>query len=363
MTALSDDRLTDFAGQSPGRGTFGLAANVRLFKGAMLALDSAGRAVPAGTIASGALFGIGKSSAQYDNRTGSALGGAADAANAECEFGIFAWANSAGADAVAAANVGSVCYMVDDQTVALTSGGGTRGLAGVVTEVRGAKVFVFMGPGVAGFLAQDVAAEPVQSFRARNVVLANVADLAAYVVASDAALNDATLNVAGDIVLLVAQTTPAQNGLYSVGTVAAGLAPLTRLSSMAAGKVFLADSFEVSVSVGTVFAHTKWFNSAAGTIGTNSPAFFPESVTITQALVAGTMTIASVPILSATKTGFALTRSTANTSVGTDGGYVLNGNPTAGAIGTASAVIMASVLAGTINVNDVSTLHFTITNR
>jgi hypothetical protein len=55
--------------------------------------------------------------------------------------------------------------------------------------------------------------------------------------------------------------------------------------------------------------------------------------------------------------------STANTCAATDGGYVLNGNPTPGVVGTASAEIMASVLAGTINNVDVSSLHITITNR
>lgn len=367
MTALAQDRVTDFAGRQPMRGSYGIKANVQIFKDSIVCLDVAGRAMPGGTIASGALFAVGKASQQYDNRTVSQafvpLSGLADACNVEVEPGIFGWENSAGGDAIAAANVGQVCYVVDDQTVALTSGGGTRPIAGIVTEVRSSQVYVLMSPDAAGFLAQDVAAAAVTVFRARNVVNGNVAALATYTVAANAAVNDNVLNVAGDIVLLVAQTAPAENGLYLVGTVGGGTAPLTRLSNMAAGLVFLADSFDIEVSAGDVFAHTKWFNSAAGTIGTNTPAFFPESVTISQALVAGTMTLTSVPILSATKTQVIAYRKTANTCSLTTGGYVTNGAATPGALGTASVAVMAAVAAGTINVADISTLHITFTNR
>ncbi len=368
MTVLAQERLTPFAGRKPMKGSFGIKANVQIFKGALIGLDSAGRAMPAGTIASGCLIIVGKASASYDNRTTSAtLNGLADACQVEVEYGDFGWANSAGVDIIAAANVGSLAYAVDDQTVALTNAGGTRPVAGVITEVRsgtsaaGGGVFVCSATDVAGFLAQDVAAPAVTTFRARNVVNGNIADLAAYTVASNAAVNDATLNVAGDIVLLIAQSTAAQNGLYVVGTVTTGTAPLTRISSMASGRVFLADEFEIVVSVGTVFGHTRWFNSVAGTIATDTPAFFPRSVTISQALVAGTMTLTSIPILSATKSSVRAYRKTANTCTLTLE-YVTNGAATPGALGTASVEVMAAVAAGTINNVDISTLHITVTN-
>ena len=200
------------------------------------------------------------------------------------------------------------------------------------------------------------------AIQARNVLNSNVADLAAYTVASNASNNDATLGVEGDIVLAIAQTTAAQNGLYRIGAVAAGVAPLTRLEILPAGKVIQDGQVHVSVSAGTVFSDTDWKNTAAGTVGTNDPLFFPREVTITQALVAGAATITSIPILSATKSRVSMTRSTANTCAATDGGYVLNGNPTPGALGTASVPIMASVLAGTLNNADISTLHITIAN-
>ncbi len=193
----------------------------------------------------------------------------------------------------------------------------------------------------------------------RGVAATNVADLTAFVVAGF----DGVTYAAGDLVLLANQTTPSQNGVYIVGTVDT-TAPLTRAPGMAAGTV-VKGGYTVHASEGTLFKHSSWFIGTTGsiTIGTTSHAWYPESVTQTIALVAGTTTISNVPIFSATKTGFSPIRSTANTCVATDGGYVLNGNPTPGVVGTASAVIMASVLAGTINNADVSTLHITITNR
>jgi hypothetical protein len=151
--ALSLERLTNFAGVTPARGTFPIKANVRIFKGAMVALDSAGRAMPAGLISAGALAAVGKASATYDNRTGSELGGSAAACNVEVEFGVFGWLSATGGgDDIAADDVGKVCFMKDDQTVALTSDTDTRGIAGFITEVRDGQVYVYMGPHVAGLI-------------------------------------------------------------------------------------------------------------------------------------------------------------------------------------------------------------------
>lgn len=50
--------------------------------------------------------------------------------------------NSAGVDAITIADVGRPCFVVDDETVALTSAGGTRPRAGIVHEVNGEGVWV-----------------------------------------------------------------------------------------------------------------------------------------------------------------------------------------------------------------------------
>jgi len=52
------------------------------------------------------------------------------------------FANSAAADAIAADDVGKDCYIVDDNTVALTDGTGTRSRAGKIYEVDSEGVWV-----------------------------------------------------------------------------------------------------------------------------------------------------------------------------------------------------------------------------
>jgi hypothetical protein len=279
---------------------------------------------------------------------------------------IYLRANGTSTNAFSDASpIGAPAYAYDDHTVYDNSNGDTLPLAGFFCgmEADGQVRVMIVANDYAGVDPAETDGDAVTVLRARNVVNGNVADLTAYTVASDANVNDATLNVEGDVVLLVAQSTAAQNGLYTVGTVAAGTAPLTRHPSMFTGRVFRVGDYEIAVAVGTVFANTKWFNAAAGTIGTNTQSFVPESVTISQALVAGTMTLTSVPILSATKTAISAYRKTANTCSLTTGGYVTNGAATPGALGTASVVVMAAVAAGTINNADISTLHITFTNR
>jgi hypothetical protein len=50
--------------------------------------------------------------------------------------------NSLAADLIAAAQIGDNCYVVDDETVAKTNGGGTRPVAGIITAVDDDGVWV-----------------------------------------------------------------------------------------------------------------------------------------------------------------------------------------------------------------------------
>lgn len=153
MTATTTERLTDGAGTNPSRGTAPIAANTLIRKGWLVGFDANGRVVPGGTIASGCVAGVGVASATYDNRTGSELGGAAGAVDVEIEFGVFGFlTKTGGGDDIAADDVGKVCYVVDNQTVALTNGADTLGIAGFITEVRNGFVYVYMGPHVAGLI-------------------------------------------------------------------------------------------------------------------------------------------------------------------------------------------------------------------
>jgi len=119
---------------------------------------------------------------------------------------------------------------------------------------------------------------------------------------------------------------------------------------------------EMYISEGTLFAKSSWKITTTGAIvvGATALAAYPGRVTQSVTLVAGTVTVSNVPILSATKSGVAFTRTTANTTTAT-----VAYNPstlTPGAVGTASLVFQAQVAAGTLNNADLSTGNLTIIN-
>jgi hypothetical protein len=342
MAALTASRDTTQLA-SEGNFTLELAAATKIYAGSLVAINASGYAVPAS--ASSALRCVGRAEKTIDNTSGSA-----GALTIEVKPGRFYFTCSG----ASRASRGLMAYVVFDNEVSLTDGSGLRPAAGRIVDYDGVASSptyqqVAVEIGMPSLYDGSTAGGGVISLTIDGVVTANVADLTAFAVGTN-------------IVALVAQATAAENGLYLVGTVAGGTAPLTRINQLASGEVIVQGQVRFSVQAGTVFAHSDWKNTAAGTIGTDDPAFFPAEVTITQALVAGAATITSIPVLSATKSRVSVIRSTANTCIATDGGYVLNGNPTAGALGTASVPIMASVLAGTLNNADISTLHITIAN-
>lgn len=160
-------------------------------------------------------------------------------------------------------------------------------------------------------IVSTVKAQGFGVHRARNILATNVASLAAYTVAA-AALNDnvAGGNVQGDYVLAVNQTVPAQNGLYVVGVVNAGVAPLTRVPDFATGQVLQAGQ-TCEVDAGTIFANSTWKVMTAGpiTVDTTSHAWYPRMQTGTAtsgaAFTTGWVFSAATPIVYAQKTGAA----------------------------------------------------------
>lgn len=172
MTALDDNRFTDFKGIIPARGTYPIAADVVIYKGAKVGLNSSGQAMPADTIANGCVQIVGKSSAEYDN-----TGGAAGAMNVEVQFGVFGWANSSAADEVLSTTVpGTVVFAADDQTTALTSNSSARVAEGIFVELRDGEVFVWMGPHVAVLVESSVLADAGMTVSKRTVTVGH-ADL------------------------------------------------------------------------------------------------------------------------------------------------------------------------------------------
>jgi hypothetical protein len=204
----------------------------------------------------------------------------------------------------------------------------------------------------------------------RGVVAGNVADLAAFAVTGNA-YDDGLTYVAGDRVLLVAQTTAAQCGVYVVGTVST-TAPLTRATDMPAG-LALPNGAIVEASEGTVFAGSSWkamATTAGGAIvGTNDPIFYPRNFRKTVTLASGTYLIGagggaeSLFLFSTTKSGVQATRNTAGGTLTLTTHYFCPVSARiAGKAGVGAASVVASVAAGTINTADNSTIDVEVVN-
>lgn len=110
-------------------------AAVKVFAGSLVAANATGYATPGAV--STALTYLGRAEETVDNSAGSP----GDKVVRVRRGKAFKFANS-GADAVTQASMGKVCFIVDDQTVALTNGNGTRSPAGVVVGVETDGVWV-----------------------------------------------------------------------------------------------------------------------------------------------------------------------------------------------------------------------------
>jgi hypothetical protein len=141
-------------------------SNVKVYAGTIGVINSSGY-LTKGATATG-LKCVGRINEQVDNSAGSA-----GDLRADVENGIFRWANSADADAIALADVGNVCFIVDDQTVAKTSGSSTRSPAGIIEDVDSDGVWVRMG--------QDALVAPAGALLAAS----NLSDLADAATARD----------------------------------------------------------------------------------------------------------------------------------------------------------------------------------
>lgn len=130
MTALTAARLVQ---EKEGvHSTAPVKAATTIFQGALTVM-AAGLAVP-GSTATG-LAPIGVAVETVEN------GGADGARNVTTKRGTFKFHNLL-ADAIAAADIGQPCFIVDDQTVAKTDGTGTRSQAGTVIDVDSDGVWV-----------------------------------------------------------------------------------------------------------------------------------------------------------------------------------------------------------------------------
>lgn len=118
-----------------------VAGSEKIYGGAMVAINADGYAV-AGKTAVG-LTAIGCADERAIN-----ISEVAGAIDVKVKLGTFAFNNSSGDDEISRKNIGDFCYIVDDDTVALTDGSTTvdtakkRSLAGKIFDVDDDGVWV-----------------------------------------------------------------------------------------------------------------------------------------------------------------------------------------------------------------------------
>ncbi len=136
MAALTGTRDTRARGAfDAGRmDEFGVANGVQCFQGSICVLNSSGEVQP-GTAALG-LTALGV--AQLPNP----LSTAANEFAVETRVGTYQFDSGTAGDTITKADRGKVCWIIDDQTVGLTDGGGTRSAAGRIYDVDPLGVWV-----------------------------------------------------------------------------------------------------------------------------------------------------------------------------------------------------------------------------
>jgi len=313
-------------------------------------------------------------------------GGALDADDAPIyiravagNIGYFKTGTSTNEITEAHANRGLPCFAYDDETLYLTSNGGTLPFAGLIGDVidKGvqllntaairaiAPLFVEGGGGVPDITSNGTARAVVTSLAANT-------ESSAGVLTADAngaiGTQDGVTLVAGDDVFVAEGTTnldsAEQAGPYTVAVVGDGSTKfvLVRPVWWQDGAT-ISQASDVKIAGGTVYGGSTWrtFAAKGAVVGTNAPLAYPDYVGQSVTLVAGTATISNTPLRSATQSSLSIVRTTANTSTLTVGGYHPS-TLTTGALGTASIVVQATVAAGTINNVDASTLRVSVRN-
>lgn len=134
--ALSQDRNTPR--RAGDQFEFPVAAAAICYAGGIAVLTSTGYVQPGSS--TGGQVALGVFTERADNATGSA-----GDIKAKVQSGVFRFGNSAGDEAIAVADVGKQCFIVDDQTVAKTAAGG-RSVAGIVRDVDSQGVWVEFAP-------------------------------------------------------------------------------------------------------------------------------------------------------------------------------------------------------------------------
>lgn len=183
--------------------------------------------------------------------------------------------------------------------------------------------------------------------RVRGVSLVDFVDINAFVVADIAGSNDGINYLAGDGLLLFNQNfdgatpkNPEQNGPWIVGTVVAGVAPLSRPLWWQNGLIVQTGSVQIRTGAeGVVYGNTDWVpmgrQDASGqvlaptntiTVGVDDPGVYPQALTMLLEFTNGATGI-YVPVLSdASFVGVTKYRNTANAATVSYKAFLTAGN-------------------------------------
>lgn len=134
---LTEDRHTNRLAEDGRVQVHPVAAGARIYRGAITVLNAAGYAGPG--ITGTGLTAVGRCDRFIDNING--LDGDQDVTISR---GVFLFDNDP-ADPIDRSHIGDDCWIVDDQTVAATSGGDTRSIAGRVIQVNDSGIWVKVG--------------------------------------------------------------------------------------------------------------------------------------------------------------------------------------------------------------------------
>lgn len=300
-----------------------IAASAVLFTGCLagqLYSDTAIHPAILNYVADGTMRCIGFVTLAADN-TGGVLN--ARPTRVVAETGMLVDKNTGGANAITTADLYKPAYGVDNQTCSkLSSDGPCIGMITAVDQQTGQPV-ILVDATLALQFALSAGAGMPSGRRVRLVTTANV-NLAT----TGLTAIDGVTPVAGDTILVAAQTVTSQNGVYIASAGAWQLAQFWQ-----AGLVLSDMTFEVSE--GTVWAHSTWKLMTQGAIvpGTTGLAFYPRQHKFTSgAMVAGTLALTALWIFSATGQIMA----TVNTVGGTVGPPHVNSRVAGAGVGTAT---------------------------
>ena len=138
MAATTESRTTKrLATTGPERiRNFGIAGGVKCHEGALAALNASGFVQPLTTATGLKVVGV------FDDTIDNTPGANGDARVEVRADGAFGFDSAAAADLIDGADIGVAVFGVDDQTLALTSGGSTRSEAGKVFDVKDGQIFI-----------------------------------------------------------------------------------------------------------------------------------------------------------------------------------------------------------------------------